>query len=87
MKTQGFFGSSGHVLGVTLLQLRNHIGQSCALQLTLVSKLKISRSGSTILSVLAQRSGDELAKEFVSVKREERVEKKGASKTESTDQQ
>jgi transcription termination factor NusB len=86
VKTQGFF-AGGHLLGVTILQLKNHIGENSVLHLSLVSKLKISREGLTIMSVLAQRTGDELAKEFVTVKREERVEKKGTlTKMDSIDQ-
>ena len=73
VKTQGFFASShGNLLGLTVLQLRNHLEQSFSQQLDLVGRLKISPAGEAIISVLLQRGTDELAKEFVSLKQEER---------------
>lgn len=73
VKTQGFFaGGHGNLLGLTVLQLRNHLEQSSSQQLELVGRLKISPAGEAIISVLMQRGTDELAKEFVSLKQEER---------------
>nr|XP_039262425.1 protein unc-13 homolog B-like [Styela clava] len=61
------------IIGVAVMQLREIFQQgSCACWCVLGRNLHISETGWMILRILSQRTGDEVAKEFVRLKSEER---------------
>ncbi|VDL99653.1 unnamed protein product [Schistocephalus solidus] len=75
------FGRSDHLVGLTVLQLRDltasadtlGIGSgACACWCALGRRLNLDDTGWTILRILSQRPQDEVAREFVRLKSEVR---------------
>uniref|UniRef100_A0A1I8HM34 Unc-13 homolog Ba (C. elegans) n=1 Tax=Macrostomum lignano TaxID=282301 RepID=A0A1I8HM34_9PLAT len=69
------FAREDHLIGVTVLQIREIIEQgSCACWCALGKKLHMDDTGWTILRILSQRPNDEIASEFVRLKSDQRHE-------------
>lgn len=65
------FGRADSLIGLTVLQLRDMLSQSCcACWCSLGKKLHMDDTGCTILRILSQRTNDEVAREFVRLKSE-----------------
>ncbi|XP_076854969.1 protein unc-13 homolog B-like [Brachyhypopomus gauderio] len=65
------FGRADRVVGVAVVQLRDVADRrSCVCWCPLSPRIGTDQTGSTVLRILAQRSADELAKEFVRLKSE-----------------
>ncbi|CAM1324812.1 UNC13C (predicted) [Pycnogonum litorale] len=63
------FAREDRLVGVAVMQMKDIIDQgSCACWLTLGKRVEMDETGWTILRILAQRSNDEVAKEFVKLK-------------------
>lgn len=70
------------VIGVAVMQLREIVQQgSCACWCVLGRNLHLNETGWVILRILSQRSGDEVAKEFVRLKSEVRSLEDASSTT------
>nr|XP_002124363.1 protein unc-13 homolog B-like [Ciona intestinalis] len=63
------FARDDRVIGVAVMQLRNISQQgSCACWCSLGKNIHLNQTGWTVLRILSQRAGDEIAKEFVQLK-------------------
>ncbi|XP_062870768.1 protein unc-13 homolog B [Trichomycterus rosablanca] len=72
------FGRADRVVGVALIQLRDVAQRaSCACWCPLGSQVHIDDTGLTVMRILSQRSGDEVAREFVKLKSETRSAEEG----------
>uniref|UniRef100_A0A3B3SKH8 Unc-13 homolog B n=1 Tax=Paramormyrops kingsleyae TaxID=1676925 RepID=A0A3B3SKH8_9TELE len=72
------FGRADRVLGISVLQLRDVVERgSCACWCPLGCRVHLDDTGQTILRILSQRAGDEVAKEFVKLKSETRSAEEG----------
>lgn len=72
------FGRTDRVVGIAVIQLRD-VSQraSCACWCPLGSQVQMDDTGLTVLRILSQRSGDEVAREFVKLKSETRSAEEG----------
>lgn len=63
------FAREDHVIGVAVMQLKDIKEQgSCASWLPLGPRILLDQTGYTVLRILSQRSGDEVAREFFQLK-------------------
>lgn len=63
------------MIGCGVMQLRDVVDRgSCACWVTLGRHLHVDDTGGTILRILSQRTNDEVAREFVSVKSSRRAD-------------
>uniref|UniRef100_H2ZGE2 Protein unc-13 homolog B n=1 Tax=Ciona savignyi TaxID=51511 RepID=H2ZGE2_CIOSA len=63
------FARDDRIIGVAVMQLRNISNQgSCACWCSLGRNIHLNQTGWTVLRILSQRAGDEIAKEFVQLK-------------------
>ncbi|KAL0182252.1 hypothetical protein M9458_021627, partial [Cirrhinus mrigala] len=65
------FGRADRVVGIAIIQA------SCACWCPLGPRIHIDDTGLTVMRILSQRSGDEVAKEFVKLKSETRSAEEG----------
>ncbi|KAG1649704.1 Protein unc-13 B [Nymphon striatum] len=69
------FAREDRLVGVAVMQLKDIVAQgSCACWLPLGKRVLMDETGWTILRILAQRSNDEVAKEFVKLKSDVRTD-------------
>ena len=69
------FGRKNHLIGVTVLPLRNICARgSFASWCTLGRSLYMNETGWTILRILSQRTNDEIARDFVMLKFDRRID-------------
>jgi len=63
------FARSDHVIGISVLQLKDVASKgSCACPCVLGPNIQLNQTGWTILRILSQRPGDDVAKELVQIK-------------------
>ncbi|XP_051924838.1 protein unc-13 homolog B-like isoform X6 [Hippocampus zosterae] len=72
------FGRADRVVGVAVLQLRDLAGRrACVCWCPLAPAVHTDQTGATVLRILAQRTNDDVAKEFVKIKSETRPPEEG----------
>ncbi|XP_046717779.1 protein unc-13 homolog B isoform X2 [Silurus meridionalis] len=72
------FGRADRIVGIAVIQLQDVAQRaSCALWCPLGSQVHMDDTGLTVLRILSQRSGDEVAREFVKLKSETRSAEEG----------
>ncbi|XP_039269430.2 protein unc-13 homolog B-like isoform X2 [Styela clava] len=63
------FAREDKIIGIAILQLREIVKQgSCACWCPLVNSMHFNQTGKTVLRILSQRLGDNIAREFVHIK-------------------
>nr|CAB3267508.1 protein unc-13 homolog B-like [Phallusia mammillata] len=74
------FAREDHVIGIAVMQLKDIVHQgSCACWYSMRKKNIVSQTGWTILRILSQRMGDDVAKEFVTLKSRTRSLEEGVT--------
>ena len=69
------FARDDRLIGVAVLQLRDVFERgSCACWCPLAKCIRLAETGWTVLRILSQRTGDDVAREFVKLKSEDAVE-------------
>ncbi|KAJ0019669.1 hypothetical protein NQD34_007238 [Periophthalmus magnuspinnatus] len=72
------FGRADRVVGLTVVQLRDVVDRrSCVCWCPLGASVHTDQTGTTVIRILSQRSADEVAKEFVRLKSENRPAEEG----------